>query len=169
MLFFFRQYPDVKPPVYATQESACFDLHSYLVPYSRVKYYTEDNVEAVADLKYGEFRLDPGHRALIPTGLIFSIPVGYSIRLHPRSGTSLKHGLTLVNCEGVVDADYVEPVFIAVYNLSKVPFLIRNSERLAQGELVKDVRSGLEEIKKQPTRRSDRSGGFGSTGSTGIC
>ena len=95
-------------------------------------------------------------RVLIPTGLILDIPEGYSVRLHSRSGLAWKDGVYLTNCEGIIDYDYVEPVFVMMTNISQSPKTINNGDRICQAELV--------EIPEPPTRKTERDGGFGSTG-----
>ena len=85
-------------------------------------------------------------RVLVPTGLIFDIPKGYSVRLHSRSGLAWKDGLYLTNCEGIIDYDYVEPIFVMMTNISQSPKTINNGVRICQAELVEKVYHGLEEI-----------------------
>ena len=97
--------------------------------------------------------------------MILDIPNGYSVRIHPRSGTAIKQGMSLINCEGVIDYDYVDPLFIACVNLSEVQtIVINNGDRVAQGELVEMNHYEIEETSKKPTQKTDRDGGFGSTG-----
>jgi dUTP pyrophosphatase len=108
--------------------------------------------------------LRPGHRYLIPTNLILDIPEGFSVRIHPRSGLALKQGLTLINCEGVIDSDYVEPIYITLLNLSDSPVEISDGDRVAQAELVRSETYEIEEVNTPPARKTSRVGGFGSTG-----
>tara|TARA_B000000557_G_C20555344_1_gene350707 strand:- start:309 stop:629 length:321 start_codon:yes stop_codon:yes gene_type:complete len=103
-------------------------------------------------------------RVLIPTGLILDIPEGYSVRLHSRSGLAWKDGVYLTNCEGIIDYDYVEPVFVMMTNISQSPKTINNGDRICQAELVEKVYHSLVEIPEPPTRKTERDGGFGSTG-----
>tara|TARA_Y100000996_G_C22525509_1_gene644259 strand:- start:28 stop:474 length:447 start_codon:yes stop_codon:yes gene_type:complete len=107
----------------------------------------------------------PGDRLLIPTGIIFDIPEGYSIRLHPRSGLALKRGLTLCNAEGVIDSDYVEPVYAAVLNQSGRTQNIYYGDRICQAEQrsAKHI-NRFEILSQRPAQKTDRDGGFGSTG-----
>jgi dUTP pyrophosphatase len=109
-------------------------------------------------------RVDPGERVLVPTGLVLDIPQGYSVRIHPRSGLSLKQGLTLVNAEGVIDSDYVEELFIPLYNASSISVQLKHGDRIAQGELVRTELYEIVESTTRPERKTDRAGGFGSTG-----
>ena len=106
----------------------------------------------------------PGERALIPTGLIFDIPDGHSVRLHTRSSISLKKGLIMPNSEGIIDSDYYHQTFVMLYNASADEVLIENGERIAQGELVKTLTYIIEETKDVPEQKTNRVGGFGSTG-----
>jgi dUTP pyrophosphatase len=94
------------------------------------------------------------------------IPEGYSVRLHARSGTSLKQGLVLANAEGVIDSDYVEEVFIMLWNISGNAVTINNGDRIAQAELVKNEEYTIEQTPARPLPRTNRTGGFGSTGIT---
>ena len=88
----------------------------------------------------------------------------YSIRLHPRSGLSLKRGLVLANSEGVVDVDYQQEVFVLMTNISKISQIIAYQERIAQAEVIVNEGLHITELASMPTPHSDRNGGFGSTG-----
>jgi dUTP pyrophosphatase len=109
-------------------------------------------------------RIRPGDRVLVPTGLILDIPEGHSVRLHTRSSISLKKGLIMPNGEGIIDSDYYHQTFVMLYNASADEVLIENGERIAQGELVKTLSYSIEETKDVPEQKTDRVGGFGSTG-----
>lgn len=108
--------------------------------------------------------VQPGDRVMVPTGLIFDIPEGYSVRLHARSGASLKQGLVLANAEGVIDSDYVNEVMVLVYNISQNQIVINAGDRIAQGELVKDIEYSISESAARPGVKTNRTGGMGSTG-----
>ena len=102
---------------------------------------------------------------MVPTGLILDIPAGHSVRIHPRSGNAIKKGLSFINCEGVVDSDYTDPLMIPVINLSDIQtIVINNNDRIAQGELIRDLSYNIEEISSPPEQKTNREGGFGSTG-----
>jgi dUTP pyrophosphatase len=107
-------------------------------------------------------RLDPGARALIPTGLFTAIPEGYEIQVRPRSGLALKSGLTVLNTPGTVDASYRNEIGVILINHGTESVWIEDGERIAQFVLAKvdtiewNVVSSLDE--------TDRIGGFGSTG-----
>jgi len=158
--------PDIE---YATEGSACFDLRAWI--------HNKDGVAESGCLSYttwgesykpntidNEVWVAPGERILIPTGIIFDIPVGYSVRLHPRSGMALKQGLTLVNCEGVIDSDYVEPVYVAMTNCATRAACIKSGDRICQAEFVRNMHCFLASTDERPERKTSRSGGFGSTG-----
>tara|TARA_R110000868_G_scaffold142405_1_gene359741 strand:+ start:733 stop:1107 length:375 start_codon:yes stop_codon:yes gene_type:complete len=103
-------------------------------------------------------------RVLIPTGLIFDIPEGHSIRIYPRSGLSFKMGLVTQNCEGIVDSDYVEECFLLLKNDSLSRVTITHGMRVAQAELVRNHDYVIMESLERPQKRTSRNGGFGSTG-----
>lgn len=165
MIKVYKSNTEATIPEYATKSSSCFDLHACLVPHTSIKCRLWNNDEEVLYVnEHGRLYVPPMARALIPTGLIFDIPKNHSLRLHPRSGISFKSGISLVNCEGVVDEDYVEPVYVAVMNMSNVPFLVSHADRICQAELVCDSRYSIIESKTRPQTKTNRKGGFGSTG-----
>jgi dUTP pyrophosphatase len=165
MLKVYKIHESACVPFYGTQQAACFDLSASLLPKTKIKYFTSTNVkQEVSVFPDCTIKLQPRCRYLIPTNLIFDIPDGYSVRLHPRSGWSLKEGVTLINCEGVIDSDYVDPIYVAVINNSSTEVLLESGDRIAQAELVRDERAEISEIFEAPTQKSDRDGGFGSTG-----
>ena len=165
MMKVYKADPEAILPQYATKSSACFDLHACLIPHTTVKMYSWGNDEDIIHVnEYGIVIIPPFSRGLIPTGLIFDIPKQHSLRLHPRSGISLKYGINLINCEGVVDQDYVEPVYVALHNTSNVSFKIAHGDRICQAELVCDARYDIIETNIKPKKKTDRNGGFGSTG-----
>ena len=165
VLKIWKTHPDVKVPQHQTTESACFDLAYSNAGKGTYKGYTSMNKPFTRELR-GPLTVSPGDRALVPTGLIMDIPQGYSVRLHARSGTSLKQGLVLANAEGVIDSDYVEEVMILMYNLSDNSITIQTGDRVAQAELIKDAEYTLEESATRPGVKTSRTGGMGSTGVT---
>lgn len=107
--------------------------------------------------------LKPGERGLIPTGLSFEIPPGFEIQARPRSGLAIKHGISLVNTPGTIDADYRGEVKVIVINLGQEPFVINDQERIAQLILAPVVQAKFEMVETlSGTARGV--GGFGSTG-----
>lgn len=129
-------------PTYATPQSAGLDLRANL---------TEPII------------LQPLERCLVPTGLRIALPQGYEAQVRPRSGLALKHGITLLNTPGTIDADYRGEIGVIMVNLSNEPFEIKHGERIAQLVIARfeqaewDVVESLDE-----TLRGE--GGFGHTG-----
>lgn len=166
-LHYYKLHPEVKDPIRATRGSACFDLYSFLQEDKPIKVYL-NQLEVVENknrvVLNGRVQVNPNERVLIPTGLIFDIPRSYSVRLYPRSSLALKQGLTLANNVGIIDWDYVEPVFAMIVNISGDVKYVNHNERICQGELFKDQPCIIEEVKDRPQTKTDREGGFGSTG-----
>ena len=178
----YRLNNDIELPTYGTTLANCFDL-SFQPTSNVVNGYDQFNSPIEREVNgLGEIYMYPGDRLLIPTGLIFKIehkitietyadisrkelPLqNYSIRLHPRSGLSLKKGLILANCEGIVDVDYQEEVFVLLTNVSKMHATIRRGDRIAQAEVVSNEPFEIAICNTRPTKHSERAGGFGSTG-----
>ena len=133
---------DLSLPAYATRESAGADIHAAV----------EEPV-----------RLEPGERALIPTGFRMALPHGYEAQIRPRSGKALREGLSLLNSPGTVDADYRGEVRILVINHGREPLVVRRGDRIAQMIVAPVVRAVFEETAALPeTGRGG--GGFGHTG-----
>lgn len=107
--------------------------------------------------------LKPLQRSLIPTGLFIELPAGFEAQIRPRSGLAFKHGLTVLNSPGTIDADYRGEIKVLLVNLSETDFIVNNGERIAQMIIAKH-----EQIIWEPViqlEKSNRgSGGFGSTG-----
>lgn len=141
MLKVYKINPNAILPKHATEQAACFDISAC-----------------------GSHIVTAHHSAAIPTGLILDIPKGYSVRIHPRSGLAYKKGITLTNAEGIIDSDYTDELKILLYNTSNVDFIIHHGDRIAQGELVKNLDYTIEECYNPPVQKTDRVGGFGSTG-----
>jgi len=111
--------------------------------------------------------LAPGGRALIPTGLRLGLPSGFEAQVRPRSGLALKHGVTVLNAPGTIDADYRGEVGIILVNLGQEPFTVHRGERVAQMVIAPVCRARLAEVASLP--ESGRGGGgFGSTGRHGA-
>jgi dUTP pyrophosphatase len=107
--------------------------------------------------------LAPGKYALVPTGLSIALPPGYEAQVRPRSGLAAKHGVTVLNAPGTVDADYRGEIGVPLINHGDVPFTIRRGERIAQMVIASVVQAELVPVTAlSPTARG--SGGFGSTG-----
>jgi dUTP pyrophosphatase len=107
--------------------------------------------------------LEPGRRALVPTGLAFAVPRGFEAQVRPRSGLALKHGITCLNTPGTVDSDYRGEVKVILANLGDEPFVVRRGERIAQLVIAAYERAQWRETDGlDDTERGE--GGFGSTG-----
>lgn len=164
ILSIFKTRPDASIPTFGTEQSSCFDICACLLDVERVKAYTRMNEPVELYCNHDYLEIPAEFRVLIPTGLIFDIPKGHSVRIYPRSGLSFKNGLVTQNCVGIVDSDYVEECFIMLKNDSLVRQTITHGMRIAQGELVKDAEYVLMEAADRPSQKTDRNGGFGSTG-----
>lgn len=165
VLKFFKTNPLAVVPKFGTKESACFDLAYQPVYNGTVKGFNANNAPIERKINpSGTFTIMPGDRLLVPVGFILDIPQGFSVRFHARSGLSLKNGLILANNEAVIDSDYVEEIFIMLTNISSLGQDIQPGNRLAQGELVKTVSYTLGEARDKPGQKTDRVGGYGSTG-----
>ena len=111
----------------------------------------------------GNMVLQPGARALVPTGLRIEIPHGYEVQIRPRSGLALKHGITLPNTPGTIDSDYRGPLGVIVMNAGQDAFEITHGDRIAQMVVAPVLQAEFELTEAlSDTRRGD--GGFGSTG-----
>jgi dUTP pyrophosphatase len=137
----YKIHPNAVLPKHATQQAACFDISAC-----------------------GDTTVPAHHTMSISTGIILDIPVGYSVRIHPRSGLAYKKGITLLNAEGIIDSDYTNELMVLLYNTSNVNFVVRHGDRIAQGELMKNLDYTIEECYTAPSQKTDRVGGFGSTG-----
>lgn len=133
---------DIHIPLKATEQSSGYDLHA-----------------AVSE----EVTIQPGERALIPTGFALLIPEQLEAQVRPRSGLALKHGITVLNSPGTIDADYRGEVKVILINLGDEPFTIRRNDRIAQ--LVFQLVPQTEWVEVEELSESSRgSGGFGHTG-----
>jgi dUTP pyrophosphatase len=133
---------DIPVPEKATAHSAGFDLRACV----------------------GEtLVLPPGSRSLIPTGIAVALPEGHEAQIRPRSGLAVRHGLTLLNTPGTVDADYRGEIKVVLANLGEEPVEIRRGDRIAQMVIQRLPTAILEEVRDLPeTGRG--AGGFGHTG-----
>lgn len=140
---------DLPLPEYATDDAAGLDL-----------------LAAVGD----DLVVAAGRRALVPTGLVVALPAGYEAQVRPRSGLALKHGLTVLNSPGTVDADYRGEVMVILANLGDEDFTITRGMRIAQMVVAPVMRLGWNEVGSQADLPSSErgAGGFGSTGTDGM-
>jgi dUTP pyrophosphatase len=120
-----------------------------------------DLLAAVAD--DAPMILAPGKHALVPTGLVIALPPGFEAQVRPRSGLAAKHGVTVLNAPGTIDADYRGEVGVLLINHGEVPFTIRRGDRIAQMVIAPVVQAEL--VAASVLSATDRGGGgFGSTG-----
>lgn len=133
---------DLPLPAYKTSQAAGMDIHAAVVETTIVK---------------------PGERLLIPTGLSIQLQDGYEAQIRPRSGLAIKHGISMVNSPGTVDADYRGEIQVLLINLSDEPFKIERGDRIAQMVIAPVMRVAWEEV--ETLDETDRGeGGFGHTG-----
>ena len=107
--------------------------------------------------------LEPFERRLIPTGLHIALPVGFEAQIRPRSGLALKHGVTVLNSPGTVDADYRGEVMVLLINLSQEEFVINDGERIAQMVIARHEQ-GIMELVDELDETERGTGGYGHTG-----
>ena len=189
-LKYYRTHDNVIPPEAGTEEAACYDLHSHLYHVEKfddtspksvctapreVTLFTPKNEMIIvkpectfkgyqgSEMEY-TVTIPAHHRAIVPTGIIFDIPKGYSVRLHPRSGLSIKKAFIVANCEGVIDSDYFHEIKALMVNNSDEDIVVEHGDRICQAEIVEVVEHTLEETTDAPQQRTDRVGGLGSTG-----
>ena len=129
-------------PAYATTQSAGMDLRA--------------NIDSPITLK-------PMERRLIPTGLCIALPKGYEAQVRPRSGLALKHGITVLNTPGTIDADYRGELMVLLINFSAEDFIINAGERIAQMVIARHEQAAFVEVDiLDETERG--AGGYGHTG-----
>lgn len=107
----------------------------------------------------------PGERAMIPTGLAIALPVGSEAQVRPRSGLAAKHGITVLNSPGTIDADYRGEIQVILVNLGQTPVTIERGTRIAQMVIAPVTQARWREVAELPATARG-SGGFGSTGTT---
>lgn len=133
---------DLPLPAYMTEGAAGMDIFAAV---------TEPTVIGVGEIKF------------VPTGLHIALPTGYEAQIRPRSGLALKHGITMVNTPGTVDADYRGEIGLIMINFGHAPFTVNRGDRVAQMVINQVVQARLEQVSLlEETERS--AGGFGSTG-----
>lgn len=120
-------------------------------------------MDLAACLPAGPVELAPGERRLIPTGVAVAIPSGHEGQVRPRSGLALKHGLSIVNAPGTIDADYRGELKVILVNLGAAPFVVAHGERIAQLVVAPVVFPAVVEVEDLPAAERGE-GGFGSTG-----
>lgn len=140
--------PAVALPDYATAGAAGADLRANF-----------------AEAERGGLVLEPGARAVVPTGLRIALPEGVEMQVRPRSGLALTHGVTLANAPGTIDADYRGPLGVILINLGAEAFVVEHGARIAQAVVAPVLRARFEAVESlDATARG--AGGFGSTGTS---
>lgn len=161
----YKLFPEAHMPELGTEWAACFDLKASMREGDEISVLTVQNRRRRAAYVNEKLFIYSGERALIPTGLIFDLEDNQSMRIHPRSGLALKKGITLANCEGVVDADYVDQTYVMLHNMSDEVFIVEDGDRIAQAEVLETYSKFVfEEVFDEPETKTSRTGGFGSTG-----
>jgi dUTP pyrophosphatase len=107
--------------------------------------------------------LDPGERALVPAGFHMALPPGYEAQVRPRSGLAAKHGITIVNAPGTIDADYRGEVKVILANIGTEPFAVNRGDRIAQMVIQPVLQAELTQVDELPESQRGH-GGFGHTG-----
>ena len=129
-------------PTYQTEHAAAVDLHARL---------------------HAPVTLGPLERQLIPSGIALELPAGYEAQIRPRSGLAIKHGISMVNTPGTIDADYRGEIGVLLINLSNEPFIVSDGDRIAQMVIAPCER--VEWVEVDDLNGTERaSGGFGHTG-----
>ena len=137
-----EQDSDIPLPRYMTRQSSGLDLCAAV---------KDDQV------------IDVGSITVIPTGIAIALPPGFEAQIRPRSGLAFKHGISIINAPGTIDADYRGEIKIALINLGQMPYTIRRGDRIAQMVIQKVYQAHLEVVASlEETERND--GGFGHTG-----
>ena len=149
-------------PQFSTEGSECFDICARL--HKPTIAYGPQNVQVEIDGTDGFIDIPSGWRVLVPTGIILDIPQGFSVRLHSRSGLALKEGLILANAEGEIDSDYSQELMVMVTPINGSIVTVNNGMRICQGELVRNQPVAFTRNEFPPQQKTDRIGGFGSTG-----
>lgn len=153
-------------PKYETPQSAGLDVRadfSRVTPQNPIKIFGEGEILFKGNSHQKTMlRLEPGSRALIPTGLFTAIPEGYEIQVRPRSGLALKKGVELSNSPGTIDADYRSEIGVILKNGGLDTIWIEDGERICQFVLNKVERIDWNIV--ESLDKTERNGGFGSTG-----
>ena len=133
---------NIKLPAYKTSGSSGMDLVAYIKK---------------------KITINPGNRAMIPTGISLVIPKNYEIQIRPRSGLAAKKGISVLNTPGTIDSDYRGEIKIILINLSQKSFMVKSGDRIAQMILCPVIKGRLKEVNYLPKTIRGK-GGFGSTG-----
>jgi dUTP pyrophosphatase len=137
-----KQAAGLSLPIYATEQAAGMDVSAAI---------------------NGPMVLEPGDIRLVPCGFAVAIPEGFEMQVRPRSGLAVKHGVTVINAPGTIDADYRGEIKVGLVNLGRNPFTIRRGDRIAQLILAPVVRAVFS-VQSELEQTVRGSGGFGHTG-----
>lgn len=155
-----RLYPDAILPVKATRLASGFDLHAYEI--LDVDDFLE--FQPSADTSFDRYTIYPGERVFVRTGIAVEIPLNCEGQIRPRSGLALKHGITVVNTPGTIDADYTGEIGVVLLNTGDHALIVTKGERIAQ-IVFSPVLHNVELIEDEISQETDRgAGGFGHTG-----
>ncbi len=139
---FYAAAPDASAPLYQSAEAAGADVSAKLD---------------------APLVIEPGKRALVPTGISLEIPCGYEVQLRPRSGLALKYGITVLNAPGTIDSDYRGEIKVLLANFGEEPFTVHDGDRIGQ-LVVHQVFRGVFKKKQALSETKRGEGGYGSTG-----
>lgn len=160
----------ISDPTFATDGSACFDLRADLTR-DKIKGFTAQDKETELGVFSGAdgvrqvtIPASSHDRWMIPTGLIFDIPEHFHLAVYMRGGTGLKRGLRLANGTGIIDSDFVNETHLLLQNMSGSILRITHDERLCQAIVRKNVETQLVRIFEPPAQKTQRTGGYNSTG-----
>lgn len=149
-------------PSYGSVEAAGCDLRADLWSIKE-KFLFDTEIVRNEDNTVKGLLIQPGGRALIPTGIQMALPVGYEAQIRPRSGLALKQGISIVNSPGTIDSDYRGDIGIILINHGFEPFMVEQGDRIAQMVITKHTQVEFVEVEElSDTDRGD--GGFGHTG-----
>lgn len=162
-LYIKKLTPLAELPTRATLHSAGLDVRACLWEQT-VTVFTESGAKLEREVVARTIAIWPGDRVMIPTGMKMSVDADYCIKLYPRSGISLKHGLSLINCVGIGDRDYKEEYYVTLTNHGQKLQTIADGERVCQLMVERVEPVNLVEVDELPDVDSERNGGFGSTG-----
>lgn len=167
----FKMHPDVPTPAYQTQGSAAFDIAAFFshIEEPTVSILSEDNRKTQMPFRTNpegkrQLSIPPGFRMLVPTGIKMDIEKEFFVDIRNRSSVAVKQGTFLINATGVIDSDYVDELFVPLYNSSARSFVIEEGDRIAQAIVLPKVMSFVYLTVTEPQKKTDREGGFGSTG-----
>lgn len=163
-------------PTYGTSQAACFDLYACIKDRASLVVLNLNNekmnvpvvkcqkAEGLDVVQSHSLLLRPHERMLVPTGIVFDIPEGYSMRLHGRSGLAYKFDVCLANSEGIIDSDFTEQTQIMIKNNSDQSFIFNHGDRICQAEIVPVIKTTFSLLDHDVDLKGDRDGGFGHTG-----